>query len=165
MSNSCFFYQIEEPYDIEEALKKLGPLFYKPKIKGRYFHIPDVVAKELLCMKDDILDGYEKFGLSSSTVAIVKIKIRCLFQTFYTIIHKNFSEDGMGCIVSLPTEKQKLQMPNKIFRSSLTILSVEDEETKKLIFKNPTPNTEFSPPICSFITDENDSQSMAGKLY
>ena len=74
-----FFYQIEEPYDIEEALKKLGPLFYKPKIKGRYFHIPDVVAKELLCMKDDILDGYEKFGLSSSTVAIVKIKIRCLF--------------------------------------------------------------------------------------
>ena len=55
-------------------------------------------------------------------------------------------------------------MPNKIFRSSLTILSVEDEATKKLIYKNETPNTEFSPPICSFITDENDSQSMAGKL-
>ena len=70
----------------------------------------------------------------------------------------------MGCLVSLPTEKQKLQMPNKIFRSSLTILSVEDEATKKLIYKNETPNTEFSPPICSFITDENDSQSMAGKL-
>ena len=41
--------------------------------------IPDIVAKELLFMKNEIMDGYEKSGLSSSTVATVKIKIRCLF--------------------------------------------------------------------------------------
>ena len=41
--------------------------------------IPDIVAKELLFMKNEIMDGYIKSGLSSSTVATVKIKIRCLF--------------------------------------------------------------------------------------
>ena len=73
------FFQIEEPHNIEDAINKLGPLFYKPKIKGRYYHISDIVAKELLFMKNEIMDGYEKSGLSSSTVATVKIKIRCLF--------------------------------------------------------------------------------------
>ena len=34
----------------------------------------------------------------------------------------------MGCLVSLPTEKQKLQMPNKIFRSSLTILKYQSRQ-------------------------------------
>ena len=34
------FFQIEEPHNIEDAINKLGPLFYKPKIKGRYYHIP-----------------------------------------------------------------------------------------------------------------------------
>ena len=41
------------------------------------------------------------------------------------------------------------------------ILQVADVEGKKIIFQHPQPNSEFTPPVCSLIADENDSFSVA----
>lgn len=84
-----FSVQIEEPHDIEDALAELGPLFFKPRIKGRYYRIPDVISKELQCLASKMEEGYDKLGLSSSNVAIVKIKIR--FVEFIITTFKCFT--------------------------------------------------------------------------
>ena len=35
---------------------------------------------------------------------------------------------------------------------------------KSSLIRNKTPNTEFSPPLASFIADENDNQAMKGDI-
>ena len=41
------------------------------------------------------------------------------------------------------------------------ILQVADVKGQKIIFQHPQPNSEFTPPVCSLIADENDSFSVA----
>ena len=81
------------------------------------------------------------------------------------------SEDGLGDITGMVTSKDKVPALNKIFRSNLYILEVDgvsaQDNLRKLVFKCVKTNSEFTPPLCSLVADENDQQSMSiyGSLF
>ena len=82
----------------------------RPNISGSYFRITDIVANELHHMKHIIRSNMRKHNVSPENTLVCEIKL---------------ADDGMGSVDGIPKQRQKIKLPNKIFRCSLAIVEVK----------------------------------------
>lgn len=124
------------------------PEMRKPNMVGCAYPLPNLLANELLSMKEDLQNVMKDKNITT--------------ETLLQVITKQ-NGDGIGDIDGLPRMRSQQVLPTKIYRENLVILQVfvlKDDGTKIILYKHSAPNTMFSPTILTVVCDESDSYSM-----